>query len=224
VTRVLPIALLWLCLAACGGREEAPRAAPASPATQAPAPAADARPVIVAFGDSLSAGFGVDPGASFPDILQQELDRRGYRYRVVNQGSSGDTTSGGLARVSLALDLKPEVVILELGANDGLRGVPVTATRANLKQLIQAFQKSGARVLLAGMTLPPNYGPDYIRDFEAAFRDLAREHKTGLIPFLLDGVGGRPELMQNDGLHPNVAGNRKVAATVLRYLEPMLKK
>jgi acyl-CoA thioesterase-1 len=224
VTRVLPIALLWLCLAACGGREEAPRAAPASPPSQSPAPAADARPVIVAFGDSLSAGFGVDPGASFPDFLQQELDRRGYRYRVVNQGSSGDTTSGGLARVSLALNLKPEVVILELGANDGLRGVPVAATRANLEQLIGAFQKSGARVLLAGMTLPPNYGPDYIRDFEAAFRDLAREHKTELIPFLLDGVGGRSDLMQNDGLHPNVAGNRKVAATVLRYLEPMLKR
>jgi acyl-CoA thioesterase-1 len=179
--------------------------------------------VIVAYGDSLTAGFGVDPGKSYADFLQRELDARGYRYRVVNQGSSGDTTTDGVARVSFATEVKPEIVILELGANDGLRGLPVAATRANLERLIQTFQKSGAKVLLAGMTLPPNYGPDYIKSFENVFRDLARQYKTELIPFFLEGVGGTA-YMQADGLHPNVEGNRRVAAVVMKHLEPMLHK
>src|ERR1700683_421463 len=129
--------------------------------------AADNRPVIVCFGDSLTAGCGLDAGQSYPDLLQRELDRRGYKYRVENLGVSGDTTQDGLARVSMALALKPAIVILELGANDGLRGQPVTGIERNLAQIIEAFQKADAfqkakvRVLLAGITLPPNYGPDY---------------------------------------------------------------
>jgi acyl-CoA thioesterase I len=189
-----------------------------------PPPVTDARPVIVAFGDSLTAGFGVDPGKSYADFLQQEIDSRGYGYRVVNQGSSGDTTSDGVARVALATELKPRIVILELGANDGLRGLPVSATRANLERMIEAFQNGGARVLLAGMTLPRNYGPEYIRPFETVFPDLARKYRTGLVPFFLEGVGGNPAYMQNDGLHPNVEGNRRVAAVVMKHLEPMLRK
>jgi len=185
--------------------------------------AADTRPVIVAFGDSLTAGHGLEPGESYPDVLQKLLDQRGLRYRVVNQGISGDTTSGGLDRVKLALQLKPAVVILELGANDGLRGLPLTATRANLASMIDQFRRGGARVLLAGMTLPRNYGPDYVQGFEQVFRDLAREKRVATIPFLLEGVATDPRLMQPDALHPTAEGTRRVAATVLKYLLPLLK-
>ena len=185
--------------------------------------AADTRPVIVAFGDSLTAGHGLEPGQSFPDDLQKLLDQRGRRYRVVNQGISGDTTGGGLDRVKQALELRPVVVILELGANDGLRGLPLTATRANLAQMIDEFRKGGAKVLLAGMTLPRNYGPDYVQGFEKVFRDLAREKRVATIPFLLEGVATDPRLMQADALHPTAEGARRVATTVLGYLQPLLK-
>ena len=190
----------------------------------APLQGADTRPVIVAFGDSLTAGYGLAPGESFPDGLQKLLDQRGLRYRGVNQGISGDTTSGGEARVKQALQLKPAVVIVELGANDGLRGLPLTATRANLAAIIDEFRKSGAKVLLAGITLPRNYGPDYIQGFEKIYRDLAREKRVALIPFLLEGVATNPKLMQADALHPTAEGARRVAATVLRYLQPLLMK
>jgi acyl-CoA thioesterase-1 len=179
--------------------------------------------VIVAFGDSLSAGYGVDPGLSFPDFVQKLLDERGLRFRIVNQGISGDTTSGGAARTSEAVRLNPAVVILELGGNDGLRGLPLAATRANLSEMIDTFQAAGARVVLAGITLPRNYGPDYIRGFESIYKDLAREKKVALIPFLLDGVALNKQLMQGDGIHPNVEGNRRVARTVMKHLEPVLK-
>jgi acyl-CoA thioesterase I len=215
--------LVLLCLiAASGCRQEVPRRESAPP--DAAPPRVDARPAIVAFGDSLTAGFGVDPGQSYPDFLQQELDRRGYRYRVVNQGVSGDTTSDGLARVAMAAAEKPAIVILELGANDGLRGLPLTATRHNLELLATELQKSGAQVVLAGMTLPPNYGPDFIGKFEAVFRDVARQYRLPLIPFLLAGVGGTKEYMQGDGLHATVEGNRRVAATVMKTLDPLLKR
>lgn len=188
-----------------------------------PAPADD-RPLVVAFGDSLSAGYGAPAGQSFPDFLQKELDAAGYRYRVVNQGISGDTTSGGAARIGEATALKPEVIILELGGNDGLRGLPLEATRQNLAEMIDQSQASGAKVLLAGMTLPRNYGPDYIRGFERIYKDLAREKGAALIPFLLEGVATRPDLMQRDAIHPTSEGNRIVAATVFKHLRPLLKK
>lgn len=178
---------------------------------------------MVAFGDSLTAGFGVDPGLSFPDFLQQLIDAKRYPWRVINAGVSGDTSSAGVARLSTVLEFKPEIVILELGANDGLRGIPIEATRANLEILIQELQKAGAKVILAGMTLPPNYGPEYIRPFEAIFTDLASKYKLPRIPFLLEGVGGNPKLMQSDGLHPTAEGNRRVAATVMKSLEPLLR-
>lgn len=179
--------------------------------------------MIVAFGDSLTAGYGLAPGESFPDSLQKLLDQRGLRYRVVNQGISGDTTSGGAERVKQALQLKPAVVIVELGANDGLRGLPLTATRANLSVIIDQFRKAGAKVLIAGITLPRNYGPDYIQAFDKIYRDLAREKRVALIPFLLEGVATNPKLMQADALHPTAEGARRVAVTVLRYLLPLLK-
>lgn len=156
--------------------------------------------------------------------MQRLLDERGYRYRVINAGISGDTTSGGVERLPSVLEHKPAIVILELGGNDGLRGFPVSLTRQNLEQMIVGLQQAGARVLLAGITLPPNYGERYIRDFERNYQELARQYRTPLIPFLLEGVALEPGLMQQDGIHPTAAGNRKVAATVLRYLEPLLQK
>lgn len=215
-------ALAVLLLAACG---DAPKPAPAAAPPPAPAPvveAVDPRPVIVALGDSLTAGYGVEPGLSYPDWLQKRLDQDALAYRVVNQGISGDTTSGGVARIDETLALNPVVVILSLGANDGLRGLPLQATRANLAEMIDRLQAAGAKVLLGGMTLPRNYGPDYIRDFENIFKDLAKEKRTGLIPFLLDGVATDPNLMQRDALHPTAEGNRRVSETVYRHLRPML--
>jgi acyl-CoA thioesterase-1 len=184
----------------------------------------DTRPVIVCFGDSLTAGFGLDSGQSYPDLLQGELDRRGYKYRVENLSVSGDTTQDGLARDSMALALKPAIVVLELGANDGLRGQPVSGIERNLSQVIETFQKARVKVLLAGITLPPNYGPDYIKGFAAMYPALAAKYKVRLLDFLLAGVAGNPRLMQQDGLHPNAEGTRMVAATVFKALLPMLKK
>jgi acyl-CoA thioesterase I len=227
------LALLALLVALCGCQrkndapppEGAPAAASQSPAAQpSPPPAVDQRPVIACFGDSLTEGFGLDPSQSFPTLLQSELDRRGYHYRVANLGVSGNTTQDGLERLSMALEEKPAIVLVELGANDGLRGLPIATTEANLAQIVEAFQKAGSRVVLAGITLPPNYGPEYIRKFEAMYHELAVRYKLKLIPFLLEGVGGHADLMQRDGLHPNAQGARIVAATVLQAIEPMLSK
>lgn len=214
-----------LALMGCNGSGQRPsdrvQSAPA-PSPAAPA-AADPRPAIVVFGDSISAGFGLDSGQSFPDLLQKDLDAQGIRYRVVNMGVSGDTTQDGLARMSLALAEKPALVLLELGGNDGLRGVPIAVTQQNLAEMIEAFQKAGAKVVLAGMTLPPNYGPAYIQKFEAVYRDLAAKYKVTLIPFLLAGVGGDTRYMQRDGLHPNAEGARRVEALVMKTLQPLLR-
>ena len=210
-----------LALCGCRREESGPRPSPESPQAQAPA---DSRPEIACFGDSLTAGLGLEPGQSFPDLLQKELDRQGYRYKVVNFGVSGDTTQDGMARVPLVVADKPAIVVLELGANDGLRGQPVAVTRQNLSQMIEALQQAGARVVLAGITLPPNYGPAYIGKFQALFPELAAQYKLALIPFLLEGVGGNDRLMQRDGLHPNAEGTRVVAQTVLKTLAPLLKK
>lgn len=198
---------------------------PASAAApSAPAARPDPRPAIVCFGDSLTAGLGLDPGAAYPDLLQKELDRRGYSYHVVNLGVSGDTTQDGLERLPLVLAEKPRIVVLEFGANDGLRGQPVSNAEMNLAQMIEQLQKAGARVVLAGITLPPNYGPDYIRQFDAMYPALASRYKLPLIPFLLAGVAGNPNLMQRDGLHPNAEGEPLVAQTVWHSLEPLLRR
>src|SRR5215471_7571258 len=160
--------------------------------------ARDPRPVILAFGDSLTAGYGVRPVESYPDRLQRKLDERGYKYRVVGMGISGDTTSGGRARMKAALEQKPSIVILELGANDGLRGLPIAQMQMNLEQMIQDFQKAGAKVVLAGMTLPRNYGDAYVKSFEDVFRNLARKYDLHLIPFFLEGVAGDPKYTLQD--------------------------
>jgi acyl-CoA thioesterase-1 len=188
-----------------------------------PAPAApDPRPVIAAFGDSLTAGYGVETGNSYPDFLQKRLDRAGRRYHVVNAGISGDTTSGGVARIDTVVGLKPAIVILELGGNDGLRGTPLSSTRANLERLVVDLRKSGAKVVLAGITLPPNYGPDYIQSFESIYQDLAAKYKLPLIPFLLEGAVGVKGMMQPDGIHATVKGNEVMADLVMKTLGPLL--
>ena len=172
----------------------------------------------------MTAGFGAEPGNSYPDFLQKDLDAAGLHWLVINAGVSGDTTTDGVNRLGEALALKPRIVILEFGGNDGLRGLPLETTRANLDQMIAALQLAGAKVILAGMTLPPNYGPDYIRTFEQIYRDLAVKYKLTRIPFLLEGVAtmATRNLMQRDGLHPTGPGNAVVAKTVMRYLKPML--
>ena len=224
------VALVAICLlAACGkpaSEEAAPAAAAEKPPVAAPAPESkpDGRPVIAAFGDSLSAGFGVDAGLSFPDFLQKEIDRRGYRYHVENFGISGDTTSSALARIDAALTRKPAITILELGGNDGLRGLPISMTRSNLDEMIQRFRGAGSTVVLAGMTLPPNYGPDYIRQFEGNYKELAEKYKLPWIRFLLEPVALQPGMMQPDGIHPTAEGNRRVAAYVMQTLEPLLSR
>ncbi len=193
----------------------------APPSTPSPSKP-DTRPVIVAFGDSLTAGFGADPGKSFPDFLQKDLDAAGLHWRVVNLGISGNTTTDGVARVSEVLAYKPRVTIVEFGGNDGLRGLPIETTRANLEQIIQTLRSAGSKIVLAGMTLPPNYGPDYIQPFQRVYTDLSAKYKVTRIPFLLSDVALRPNLMQRDGIHPTAEGNEIVAKTVMRYLKPLL--
>jgi acyl-CoA thioesterase-1 len=184
----------------------------------------DTRPAIVAFGDSLTAGFGAEPGSSYPDFLQKDLDRAGPAWHVINAGVSGDTTTDGVNRLGEVLSYKPRIVIVEFGGNDGLRGLPIETTRANLEQIVTTLRNAGATVILAGMTLPPNYGPEYIRSFEQIYRDLAARYKLTRIPFLLEGVAtvATRNLMQRDGLHPTAQGNAIVAQTVMRYLKPLL--
>ena len=188
------------------------------------APAHAVERVIVAFGDSLTAGLGVTPEDSYPSRLQARLRTEGYDYRVVNAGASGDTTAGGLRRVDWALKNKPEVVIVALGANDGLRGQDLASVRANLDAIVARFQKAGVRVLVAGMEVPPNYGARYTADFRRMFRDVALKRGAVFMPFLLDGVAGNPRLNQPDGIHPTPEGYRIVVEHLWPHLEPMLRR
>ncbi len=184
----------------------------------------DDRPLLVCFGDSLTAGYGTDPGESYPDDLQADLDAMGYRYRVVNEGIGGNTTKDGLARMDRVIARKPAIVVVEFGGNDGLRGIPVTESRANLDQIVAALKTSGTQVALAGITLPPDYGPDYIRQFNQTYELLAKKYKVPMIPFLLQGVYGVAGGMQRDGEHATAAGNKVVAKNVLGLVRPLLKK
>jgi acyl-CoA thioesterase-1 len=186
------------------------------------APPLDARPAIVCFGDSLTAGYGVDPGKSYPDVLQRELDRAGYRYRVVNFGRSGETTQDGLARLPYVVKQRPQIVIVEFGANDELRGQAADTSENNLTQMVQQLLDAGTHVVLAGVKLPAISGSR--RKFDAMYTRLAARYRLPLIPFLLDGVAANPQLMQEDGLHPNMEGTRLVAQTVMSKIAPLLRR
>lgn len=179
------------------------------------------RPVIVALGDSLTAGVA---GRTYPDDLQDLLDERGYRYRVDNQGVSGDTTTDGLARLDNVVALHPALVIVEFGGNDGLRGVPVESIRSNLEQIIEGLTSANVPLVLLGITLPPNYGADYVKTFAAMYPSLAKKYNLRFVPFLLINVYQHQELMQPDGIHPNGEGNKIIAQDVFKLIEPLLHK
>ncbi|WP_245817934.1 arylesterase [Granulicella rosea] len=196
--------------------------APSQPATAARE--ADTRPLVVCFGDSLTAGYGADPGQSYPDYLQKDLDAQGYRYRVVNEGVSGATTKDGIDRVAGIAAMHAAVVVVEFGGNDGLRGLKTEITRANLAQIIQTLQASGTKVVLAGISLPPDFGADYVNAFTANYPALAKQFKTPLLPFLLKDVYGVPGMMQADRTHATNKGNEIVAKNVLQMLSPQLEK
>ncbi|WP_232068535.1 arylesterase [Nitrospira sp. KM1] len=182
------------------------------------------RPRIVAFGDSLTSGLGVAPEEAYPAQLQRRLDAAGLSYRVINAGVSGDTTAGGLRRVDWALNSKPKFAILELGGNDGLRGLSLKETRANLERIIERFQQASVTVILAGMKLPPNYGSEYTAGFEAMYPTLAKQYGLALIPFFLDRVAGSSILNQADGIHPTAEGYRIVTDKVYETLKPVLEQ
>jgi len=188
------------------------------------APAGAQERVIVAFGDSLTAGQGVPAQQAYPALLAARLRAEGYPYRVVNAGVSGDTTAGGLRRVDWALRLGPEVVILELGINDALRGQDLETVRSNLHQLVERFQSAGVRVLIAGMRLPPNYGAGYGATFQRLYEEVARKRGAALMPFFLDGVAGDPRLNQLDGIHPTADGYRLIVDRLWPHLRPLLRR
>jgi acyl-CoA thioesterase-1 len=181
-------------------------------------------PVIVAFGDSLTAGYGAEPGHSYPDYLQADLDAAGYHYRVVNKGISGNTSKDGVDRLKDVLALKPYLVIVEFGGNDGLRGLPIASTRQNLDQIVATLVAAHIKVVMGGITLPPNYGPEYIQQFNETYAVIAHKYRVPLLPFLLKDVFGVPGSMQQDGIHATAKGNQQVARNLLPLVEPLLRK
>jgi acyl-CoA thioesterase-1 len=219
---------------ACGGRD-APRdtatsTKPSSPAdspvvADSATPPIDGRRTVLFLGTSLTAGLGLDPDSAYPQLIQRKIDASSLPYQVVNAGVSGETSAGLLRRLDWVLRREAEVIVVETGANDGLRGLPVTATRATIANVLARIRRDrpNAKILLVQMEAPPNLGQEYTSTFHAMFAELAREHGATLLPFLLEGVAGEPRLNQNDGIHPNNAGEKIVAENVWRVLQPMLK-
>lgn len=226
VRRRLPIAGLVLGLAGCGEPDvrELSRAPEPAPPPPAAAVEDDPRPALVAFGDSLTAGYGIDLDEAWPARLQERLDAEGFAYRVVNAGVSGETTSGGLRRLPFVLDRNPsaEVVVIALGGNDGLRGVPVDVMMDNLAAMIREAEGRGLQVLLAGVPAPPELGRDYEDGFAETFRDVAGATGVPLLPSLLEGVAGVAELNQRDGIHPTAEGALRLADNAFAALKPLL--
>jgi acyl-CoA thioesterase I len=242
---VWTILVAAVVVGACGRPEspERPSAEPAAAATDVASPASSSggapaasrptsearptsasRPRIVFLGDSLTAGLGLEKAQAVPALIQERLDRLGYDYEVLNAGVSGDTSAGGLSRLDWSLDGDVKVLVVELGANDGLRGLPVASMKRNLSEIIVRAKSRGVQVLLTGMEAPPNYGQAYTNEFRQVFRDLAREHNVPFMPFFLEGVAGIPALNNPDGIHPNPEGARLVEQAVWKALEPLLEK
>jgi acyl-CoA thioesterase-1 len=225
ILRSLLVALP-VVVAACGS-PDAPRPSTASGGAAATSRAAE-RPAaprrIVFLGDSLTAGLGLPREQAVPALIQDRLLTDGYDYEVVNAGVSGDTSAGGLSRLDWSLDGDVEVLVIELGANDGLRGLPVSQMKQNLDEIIRRAKARDITVVLTGMEAPPNYGPLYTAEFRNAFRDLADDHDVVFVPFYLDGVAGIDSLNQRDGIHPNAEGARIIAGMIWRSLEPVLDK
>jgi acyl-CoA thioesterase I len=223
--RSLGVFILTGVAVACSSEQRSASAPPAasSPAGAPAAAPAASRPRIVALGDSLTAGLGLEPAETYPALLQKRLDAAGLSYEVVNAGVSGDTAAGGLRRIDWALDGDVRVLIVALGGNDALRGLPVEQLKQNLTAIVERAAGRNIKVILAGMEAPPNYGAAYTAAFRQTYRDVASEHGAALIPFLLDGVAGLPEMNQGDGIHPTAAGAEKLAETVWSALRPIVK-
>jgi acyl-CoA thioesterase-1 len=219
------VVVVGVTAAACSQSESVttPRVA-AAPAVAPVAAQVAARPRIIFLGDSLTAGYGLDLEQSVPSLIQKHLDAEGYKYEVVNAGVSGDTSAGGLRRLEWSVDGDVRILVIELGANDGLRGLSVAGMKQNLKTIIGKARDRGIEVLLTGMEAPPNYGPAYTSDFRRAFHDLAAEERVAFMSFYLDGVAGNPSLNIADGMHPNPAGARIVEANLWQALRPMLRR
>ena len=219
---------LVLCLTgalACSDRAEPPREGDQAAAAPADAPGS-AAPVVLFLGTSLTAGLGVDESEAYPALIQQKIDAAGLAFRVINAGESGGTSAGGLRRIDWLLRQPVRVLVLELGANDALRGQDLDATRRNLEEIINRTRAAypAADVLVAGMQAPPNLGDGYTREFREIFPDLARQHRAALIPFLLERVAAVPRLNQADGIHPTAEGQRIMAENVWKVLEPVLQE
>jgi acyl-CoA thioesterase I len=182
------------------------------------------RPLIICYGDSITAGYGLQSGQSFPDALQRDLDQRGYKYKVENRGTSGATTKDAAANVNAIIRAHPSLVIVEFGGNDGLRGLPPDQTEKNLDTVLTTLEAAHIKVLLAGITLPPNYGPDYIQSFNKVFRDLAAKHHVTFIPMIYKDLINVPGTIQRDGIHPTIKGSEIIARTILPKLIPLLRK
>lgn len=225
--RCLFVVVAGLLVAACRGEAPAPSMAPAlsgSPAA-APAPApVSSKPLIVFLGDSLTAGLGLDRDQSFPALIGRRLASEGYDYEVVNAGVSGDTSAGGLRRLDWSLDGAVDVLVVALGANDGLRGLSPAEMTKNLGAILERAAATGVTTVLAGMEAPPNFGAEYTRQFRGVYTDLAQQYRVRFIPFLLLGVAGDPALNQADGIHPNVRGAQIVADLVWAELQPVLRR
>ncbi len=228
--RLVFLALLLgasLLLPACGGGEEA--AESATPEVSGGAPAVEAGaveggvPTVTFLGDSLTAGYGLEESKAFPALLEKRFREEGLPFRALNAGVSGDTSAGGLARLDWLLSAQPDVVVVELGPNDGLRGLDLEMTEENLRRIVAEAREAGARVLLVGMRIPPNYGPDYAGRFQELFPRLADELDVALVPFLLEGVGGVAELNQADGIHPTAEGQAAAADNVTPHLRPLIE-
>jgi len=209
-----------------GGDAGSPRSSSPSNAPLAASPGAGAPsspiPLVVFLGDSLTAGLGVAEEEAYPALAAARLVSEGRAVRILNAGVSGDTSAGGLRRLEWLLAQNPDVVVVGLGANDGLRGLPLGETESNLRRIVSRSREAGARVVLLGMMVPPNYGPVYAPGFAELYSRIARDLEVALVPFLLEGVGGRPELNQADGIHPTAEGHRLMAQTVYPALEAVL--
>jgi len=181
--------------------------------------------IVVCLGDSLTAGYGLDQAQAYPSLLQKNIDAQGWRFKVVNAGLSGETTAGGLRRLDWVLRQRVDVLIVALGGNDALRGIPLETTRQNLDQILTRARTKypDVHLIIAGMLIPPNWGREYFNGFRGIFPQLAKKHHAELIPFLLEGVGGKPELNFPDGIHPTAEGHRIVAANVWKVVEPVLR-
>jgi acyl-CoA thioesterase-1 len=220
---ILRYGFIFGLAAALSGCDQ-PRAEP--PASSTPPSSSSERPSVLFLGTSLTAGLGLEPDQAYPALIQGKIDSAGLGFRVVNAGVSGETSAGALRRVDWLFRAPLAVLVLETGGNDGLRGLPTDTLRANIQAILDRAKqlRPKPKLVLIGMRMPPNYGLDYSSRFQKVYRELARENDAALVPFLLEGVGGNPALNQPDGIHPTAEGQRKVAETVWRVLEPVLRK